>query len=142
MRYKAKGFNLLEVVVGAFIFSVATIAMVTVWGTHYRAMAKSRNKIVANFLAEAVLERALAEGYNGLPNSDTTTQPQVMETTLNGTTVDLTFDVTTDIQRVGNFNVTPPAREDKLKKVTVTVAWTDTTGPSTVVLETIVGSAD
>lgn len=142
MGCKFKGFNLLEVVVGAFIFSVATIALVTVWGTHYRAMSKSRNKIVANFLAEGVLERALAEGYNGLSNGGTVTSQFPMETTLNGTLISLTYDVTTEVQRVGNFNVTPPAREDKLKKVTVTVAWTDTTGPSTVVLETIVGSAD
>lgn len=139
---RRQGFNLLEVVVGAFIFSVAAIALIGIWGTHYRAVGKARHKLVANFLAESVIERALAEGFGGLPDNDTSTAQQAVSTNLNDQTIDVTYTITTVVERVGLINVTPPDRPDKLKKVSVTVEWTDTTGPSKVEIQTVVGSAD
>lgn len=138
-----RGFNLLEVVVGAFIFSVAAIALIGIWGTHYRAIAKSRHRIVANFMAEKWLEDSIAKGHDGLSNGGVEIlPPQHMITTLNGNSVDVVYDVTREVIRLGNFNVAPPARPDKLKKVIVTVTWQDSTGVNEVKLETVVGSAD
>ena len=49
------GFNLLEVIVAAFIFSVVSVAFLGVWGQQARAMEKSRHIMVANFLAEQLI---------------------------------------------------------------------------------------
>lgn len=142
MRSTQRGFNLLEVVVGAFIFAITSVALLGVWGTHYRSLAKSRNKIVANFLAEAVIERAISDGYDGIADNSSTTTTQTVTTGLNGQMIDVVYTVQTDTLRFGNVNVVAPAREDKLKKVSVLVTWDEPGGTNKVHIETVVGSAD
>lgn len=136
------GFNLLEVVIGSFIFILVTIAMAGLWASHYRALGKPRHRVVANLMAQGALERAISDGFHGLPDFDSTTSDQVVTTQLNGNAVDVKYTVQTDIERYGNISPLPPARADKLKKVSIEVSWTEPGGKQALSLETVVASAD
>lgn len=139
---RSRGFNLLEMLIAGFIFSLASIFMVGVWGTHYRSVSKSRHRIVANFIAESTIERAIADGYDALPDSDVQTNVHRVFTTRHGNTSEIEYTITMTIQRFGNL--TPPlgGREDKLKKVTVEVTWDEPRLQGYLVLDTVVGSAN
>ncbi len=142
MKRSVGGFNLLEVILGAFIFSTVSIGLMGVWISHHRSLGKSRNNVVANLLAQAVIERAIADGFFGLPDSSSTLVKQTVTTSLNGQVIDVGYDIQTDISRFGVVAPLPPAREDKLKKVSVRVSWTEPSGSRDLTLETIVASAD
>lgn len=62
-----RGFNLLEVVLAGFLFATVTSALVGVWITYARATAAGRTMLVANHLAQNVMEQQLALGWAAVP---------------------------------------------------------------------------
>jgi len=60
-RCQRAGFSLVEMVVAVFIFSVAVVAMIEVFTVCLRSTATSVNYSRAVFLAQGLMEEALAE---------------------------------------------------------------------------------
>ena len=58
------GFSLLEVVVATFIFLTVLGALQGYWVTVARMMENSRARTAASFVAEQILEDAIAKGYD------------------------------------------------------------------------------
>lgn len=135
------GFNLLEVIIASFIFSVVSIAFLGVWGQQVRAMEKSRHVMVATFLAEQLVEETMAGGYQQAkltdPSEGAEAKPITMITmTKNHSNpdqwdeIEVTYNTTREVLVYGDPKI------DKLKQVIVRVTWEDSTKTGEVVLET------
>lgn len=136
-----RGFNLLEVVVAAFIFSVVSIAFLGVWGQQVRAMEKSRHLMVATFLAEQLIEESRAGGYLQAKLTEESEGPEIEPIIMTTETrnhsdpnvwdaIEVTYTTSREVRQFGDPD------NDKLKQVIVKVSWEDTTKTGEVVLET------
>jgi Tfp pilus assembly protein PilV len=138
-----RGFNLLEVVIAAFIFSTVSISFLGVWGQQVRALEKSRHLMVATFLAEQLINESMSNGYERTKVTDPAEGPEKIDITMetssrnpsnpdpeNWDKIAVVYHATREVQPSGNPDV------DKLKQVIVKVAWEDTTKKGEVVLET------
>lgn len=143
---RPKGFNLLEVVIAAFIFSVVSISFVGVWGQQVRALEKSRHVMVATFLAEELIEESMSQGYERSKDSVTageieaddilmTTETRNPRNPEQWDSVEVKYHYTREIKLIGDPD------DDKLKQVIVRVSWVDTTKTGEVVLETYLAGA-
>lgn len=144
-RVKRRGFNLLEVVIACFIFSVTTLAFLGVWGMQVRAVEKSRHSMVATFIAEGLIAEARSLGYErtvlGLEVFDGETEPYLqVETEIRGP--DGTWNTSTVKYHAQRFiqeeDVTPAPYDDKVRSVLVTVTWEDSSKVGEIKLETLV----
>ena len=131
------GFNLLEVVIGAFLFSTIAVAFLGVWGMQARGLEKSRHSLVATMLAEQMVEEAMAEGYERakITEGDPETGEIEMATESRSksgewSTIPVRYTTEKTVTVIGDPD------EDKLKLVTVKVNWEDTTKTGEVVLVT------
>jgi Tfp pilus assembly protein PilV len=144
-----RAFNLLEVTIAAFIFSVVSVGFIGVWGQQVRALEKSRHVLTATFLAEELIEEAMSKGYEQMKAD---AGPEVIE--------DSTFDVshfnrspagewvenkvaytaTREVKTYLDPDSTEPDK-DKLKQVVVKVQWEDTTKTGEIVLETFLAGS-
>ena len=127
------GFNLLEVVIGAFLFSTIAVAFLGVWGMQARGLEKSRHNLVATMLAEQMVEEAMAAGYERAKDQEPT--PIKMETEFRDKTgawsvIPVEYTTEQTVAPIGDPD------EDKLKLVTVKVTWEDSTRNGEVVLVT------
>lgn len=135
---KSRGFNLLEVVIAAFLFSTISVAFLGVWGMQARGLEKSRHSLVATMLAEQMVEEAMAEGYELVKvTEEEEAEPKVIEMgtesrSPTGEWVEIKAKYTTSrsVKLVGDLD------DDKLKLVTVKVTWEDSTKTGEVVLVT------
>ena len=134
---KHSGFNLLEVVIGAFLFSTISIAFLGVWGMQARGLEKSRHSLVATMLAEQMVEEAMTEGYErakvteGEPETDTIDMAtESRDRTGEWSEIKVTYSTEKTVSVIGDPD------DDKLKLVTVKVRWEDTTRNGEVVLVT------
>lgn len=146
-----RGFNLLEVTVAAFIFSVVAISFVGVWGQQVRALEKSRHIMVATFLAEELIEESMAKGYEQSKLTDPA-DPTTMELDPiemfhysrdpqgQWQEMKVYYTATREV-KVFNDPITANPDDDKLKQVIVKVTWQDTTKNGEVVLETFLAGA-
>lgn len=66
-RRQAKGHNLLEMVVATMIFCTTMIAFAAVYQYIATATAKSRTRIVAQYLAKGLIERCVAARFINVP---------------------------------------------------------------------------
>lgn len=129
-----RGFNLLEVTLAAFIFSIVSIAFAQVWVYHTRAMEKTRHYLVASHLAQSLIEGKMALGYAGV-DTGVETDFAEMRTRVQGTDITVRYDYTVTITEMD------PSLADKKRAVEVLVKWHDTTNRGEVRLETLLGSA-
>ena len=136
--HKSNGaFNLLEVVIASFLFSIISVAFLGVWGMQVRAAEKSRHNLVATLLAEQMIEEVMEQGYELTKVStgtDPVLEPILIEMELQGADgawgkVNVAYQPHVEVVEFG-------AGSDKLKQVTVRVSWEDTTKTGEVVLET------
>lgn len=56
-------FSLLEVVIAAFLFATVFGALVAMWVYYDRALSLSKQRVVANMVAEQTMARCLASGF-------------------------------------------------------------------------------
>lgn len=153
LGHRRGGFNLLEVTVAAFIFSVVAISFVGVWGQQVRALEKSRHVMVATFLAEELIEESMTKGYEQSkvtdPADPTTSELDPIEMSHynrdpQGVWQEMkVFYTATRV--VKEYKDPDPSAtdpdKDKIKQVIVTVKWEDTTKTGEVVLETFLAGA-
>ena len=153
LGHRRGGFNLLEVTVAAFIFSVVAISFLGVWGQQVRALEKSRHVMVATFLAEELIEESMAKGYAQTkvtdPADPTSSQLDPIEMSHYNRDphgewqeMKMFYSATREVKEYKDPD--PKAIDpdnDKLKQVIVTVKWEDTTKTGEVVLETFLAGA-
>lgn len=124
---RSRGFNLLEVVIASFIFSVSTIAFLGVWGMQARSIEKSRHKLVATLLAESLVEAVMQEGYEATAVStlpvdieELPMETEIKDPQGNWHTTTVIYEYTTTVTEIGGD-------DDRLKKVDISVTWEDST---------------
>ena len=120
MRPNFRGFNLLEVVLAGFLFATVTSALVGVWITYARATAAGRTMLVANHLAQNVMEQQLALGWAAEPLPPDPERRFTLVQVVGGaeSPVDYFYHVDVeDTSEEGNVMAL------SLKRITVTVEW-------------------
>lgn len=141
IRHRHKGFNLLEVVIASFLFSVVAVAFLGVWGMQVRAMEKSRHNLVATMLAEEIIEEIMSAGYELTPLTEG--EPKLgfvdMEMEHRGAngewaTITSRYESEVTVTEIGTG-------DDRLKQVTVKVTWDDSSHVGEIVLETYLAGA-
>lgn len=144
--HSCRGFNLLEVVIAAFLFSVVSISFLGVWGMQVRGLEKSRHVMVATFLAEQMIEESMSGGYERSkitkPDEGPEVEPIVMTTETRNPSnpnqwdeIEVTYTTSREVRPFLDPDV------DKVKQVIVKVKWEDTTKTGEVVLETFLAGA-
>ena len=127
---RRRGYNLLEVIIAAMIFSTALVLMIGLWGTYHSALTQAKNRLVAGSLARAVLEQRLASGYGAL--TDIVDKPQVQKFTsrsqVRGRLVSVEFTTT--------FLTTESAISPLFRRLVTTVEWEEDTGNKSLAYET------
>jgi prepilin-type N-terminal cleavage/methylation domain-containing protein len=141
-RHGRRGFNLLEVTIAAFIFSVVSVSFLGVWGQQVRALEKSRHVLTATFLAEELIEEAMAKGYAQLKADEGPEEIPVNEVfhyarDPRGEWVEMqvTYSGTREVRTYSDPESLEPG-EDKLKQVIVVIKWEDSTKNGEITLET------
>lgn len=143
-----RGFNLLEVMIAAFLFSVVAVAFLGVWGQQVRGLEKSRHVLVATFLAEELIEESMAGGYPRAkltkPGEEPETQEIIMATETRSPTnpdewneIPVTYTATREVYEHPDLDPSV----NKVKQIIVKVKWEDTTKTGEVVLETFLAGA-
>ena len=148
-RDRCRGFNLLEVTIAAFIFSAVSISFIGVWGQQVRALEKSRHVLTATFLAEELIEEAMAKGYEqnkadegpeAIPDENIDVSHFARDPQGNWNEMHVKYIATREVLTyVDPASLEPTA--DKLKQVIVRVKWEDTTKNGEIVLETFLAGA-
>ena len=136
--HRIGGFNLLEVVIASFIFSVTAVAFLGIWGLQARSVEKSRHKLVATLLAEQLAEDSLEAGYERTrltepgkepENKDIPIITEVRDPQGNWTTSEVFYHWEKRVTEIGG-------EDDRLKKVEISVTWQDSTKTGEVKLVT------
>ena len=120
MRRGLRGFNLLEVVLAGFLFATVTSSLVGVWITYARATAAGRTMLVANHLAQNIMEQQLAMGWAAQPLPASPERKFTIVQVVGGAEsgVDYFYSVgVEDTSDPGNVMAL------SLKRITVTVEW-------------------
>ena len=63
---RARGHNLLEVIVASAVLGLGMFFMLSVFTTHYRAMGQAREYLLGEYLAQGIMENCIAAGYWGV----------------------------------------------------------------------------
>lgn len=114
-----KGLSLLETVFAVGLFSTFAIAIAGVWSVHHSALSQSSNRLMATFIAQQEVNRAIALGYSNLSVGNSTTQTVSLDTKSHGVAGKSLFSYQTQIQE-------DPATH--FRQVTVSVSWHEATG--------------
>lgn len=129
---RARGFNLLELIIASLIFSFITIAMMGVWGTYAKMTGKARGMLVGTHLAERVMEDQLALGWQAEPILETENRTFVMVQTVDDGTIEISYHYWVDVV---DMSTMPHLG---LKQITVHVAWQEPSGRREVSCESLV----
>lgn len=146
-RYRPRGFNLLEVVIAAFIFSIASVSFLGVWGQQVRAAEKSRHLMTATFLAEELIEESMIKGYQQMKVTDTEEGLDELPPFTLHHYVRSPKDPDEWTEMAVKYTATREVRHfldpdiDKVKQVIVRVKWEDSTNQGEIVLETLLAGA-
>lgn len=125
-----RGHSLLEAILAAVLFSIVAVFLMGIWEMQFRGMLKSKETVVASFLAERVMEECVAAGFDRVellyPEK---VELQVRSRTRAG-------------ERTASYSasvrVTPHPSDVEQKFVSVTVTFRDSTGESKVAYHTAV----
>lgn len=125
-----RGHSLLEAILAAIIFAVVAVFLMGIWQMQFRGMLKSKETVVASFLAERVMEECVAAGFDRVE----LLYPEPVELEVRART------------RAGEKRtsykasvIVAPHSSDPLQKfVSVTVTFRDSTGESKVAYHTAV----
>jgi type II secretory pathway pseudopilin PulG len=124
LKQSGRGFNLLECVIAATIFSGTVLLFLGVWTNFYAAQAKSRNRLAATSLARGVLEQRIAAGFAASPPGDYPVETVALATQIRGKDLEtvLTYQFYSE-------DTTPPgAPANSYRKLEVVVRWEDSRG--------------
>lgn len=121
------GFTLLETVLAAVLFAVATIFLSTLFTNAQRGSARSNQRFVANALASRYVETAVSEGKVGMVPAAATGQVTV-NATRRGHQMSVVYDWQVNVNSVA----------DELHSVTVSVSWIYQGEKQTVLREVLV----
>lgn len=138
MRFRRipSGHSLLEAVLAAVIFAIISVFLMGVWDMQFKAMSKSKEMVVASYLAERVMEDCIAAGYKVMAGEDdfeplyqVPVELKVRSRTRAGVR-EATYLATATTEQHVNFPADPQLF------VTVKVEYTDSTGPNSVTYTT------
>lgn len=134
MRYAHAGHSLLEMILAAFLFSSVAIGILAVWVMQHKAITKSGNVLVAQYLGERLMEECIAARYDGVDSLAGTTPDMVLAEVVKGETKTVTYKGTIEVQPITVNSDVP----DDTKLVTVTVTWDSNDGMSNVQFRTYI----
>ncbi|MHB2016157.1 MAG: type IV pilus modification PilV family protein [Candidatus Xenobia bacterium] len=69
MRRRRGGFNLIELLIGMFIFIVSMLGIVAVYPTAMQAITRGRDRMLGQMLAEQQMQAVLATPFSQQPKS-------------------------------------------------------------------------
>ena len=118
-----KGFTFVEVMIAMVILSAGLLALAEIQIVAIKANATSKNITSATILNEGKLEELMADGFSSLSNG-TYNEVNIDETGSSGGK----FDRVTVIEDYSS---------DAMKKMTVTISWTDSMGPFHITMENV-----
>lgn len=127
-RATRKGHNLLETILASMLFAVISVALLGIWGMQARAMLKSKNVMLAAFVAERTMEECVAAGYDRV--EDLYPQPPTANT-ININTRSNTGSAAIVFTTLVTVNAHPTDGTNQ-KTVEVRVDFTDSTGDRSV----------
>ncbi len=120
MRPSFRGFNLLEVVLAGFLFATVTSSLVGVWITYARATAAGRTMLVANHLAQNVMEQQLALGWAAVALPPDPDRKFTLVQVVGDSEIPVDYFYSVEVEDTSEEgNVTALS----LKRITVTVEW-------------------
>lgn len=124
-RRTVRGMSLVEVLVAFGVLTLAATVSLQVLSSTRRGHSRSEARNSAAFVARSLLDQARSAPFDTLAGSSgVVTVPGIRD----GQAFQRTYNQTTSVVDQGN----------DLKRVWVSVSWSETGGPSTVVLETLV----
>lgn len=115
MKRRLRASLLLEVVLGLGVFAVAFLLSVGVFPGAQKALAQSKNYLVATDLARQILEERRALGYSGVVVGLTGPIPSPISATVHGVQAATDFEY--------EVLVTEPFPAQQIRDVLVTVRW-------------------
>ena len=122
-----RGFSLIEVIISASMLSVGLAAILTAYGNGSHIGAHQERVTVAMHLAEAQLEEALLL-YPDADELKSVAHPPI-HYTIDG-------NVSPSASYFSTLRSVEPGPIPKTRKVSVTVSWSEPTGPQTLTLTT------
>lgn len=135
-KHSSRGHSLLEAVLAAMIFSIVAVLLMGVWDMQFKAMSKSKEMVVASYLAERVMEDCIAAGYRVMAGEDdyeplyqVPVELRVRARTRAGEK-EAVYVATATTEKHADFPTDPQIF------VTVKVTYTDSTGPNSVTYTT------
>lgn len=139
-NHQSNGFNLLEVIIAGFIFSVVSIAFLGVWGIQIRSMEKSRHHLVATHLAEHTIESIMSDGYQRTPVTTDESGPRTemieMDTHQKRPSGDWVTTQAIYRSEVQVEQIPIGGENDLIKRVIVTITWEDASHSGDITLAT------
>lgn len=130
------GFTFIELIIAVFLFSYGIISVMQVFPVNRKLLAQSSLQTQASFLAEEQVEKVEAQPYTSLTVGSY--EPRAFLPNDNGSFA-TQFERSTDISYIdGTYAAS--ATDVGLKKVVVTVYWTDGTINRTYVLTSFINN--
>lgn len=124
---RSSGHTLLEMILAAILFSTVAVGILSVWTMQHKAITKSGNVLVAQYLGERLMEECLAAKYDGVDSLAGPTPDMNLNEVVKGITK-------TTVYRgniaVSNLPVSTGINNGKL--VVVTVTWESGDGKSSI----------
>lgn len=135
MRKAPLGHNLLEMMVACFIFLTIVTGLTGVWISLAKDQNLANSRLVAQHLAEQVMEECIAAGYKNVDSLTVGRPPITMNEVDRGNVQVFTYRVQVSVYPMGaGAVVADPGQTWKV--VTVRVSWHDATGDSTIEFKT------
>lgn len=72
-----RGLSLLETVIAAMLFATISVALISLWFSHYRLLALSQSRLVATYVCKQLMENQLATGYSTIVAIPRGSQPPI-----------------------------------------------------------------
>ncbi len=76
-RLRACGLSLLETVIAALLFATISVALISLWFSHYRLLAMSQSRLVATYVCKQLMEDQLATSYSAIVSIPRGSEPPI-----------------------------------------------------------------
>ena len=128
MVHRRRGIGMLETVIACILFSMISIALVSLWYSHYRLLATTQHRTVANYVCKQIMEEQLSKPYVDVkPFSRAANPPIIVESIFNDSKRTAEFQYACSVIDMGTH-----------KDLKVTVWWKEDSIEHDFHLETIV----